>query len=117
MTDDEINRRVAEQEGWTLFDGIWAHADHCPRAYDHTPPYTTDWAWCGPLIEKYELDVMENLHGGGEPTAEGNWPCWYVDASDGVLAYDQDVKRAICLAVIAAHEDKPSGVWTGLGDK
>jgi hypothetical protein len=111
MTDDEINRKVAEIEGWVLFDGIWAHAEHCPRSYDHCPPYATDWAWCGPLIGEYTIS-LEAIFEDGAGTV--GWEAY----CDGSSQTSDSPQRAICLAVIAAH-DRPttSGHWTGLGDK
>lgn len=114
MTNEEINLAIAAIQGWVFVPPEmgrygqmtypkWRHSGGAEYVSETPPPYATDWQWCGPLVEKYDLDVMENLHGGGELTPEGKWPRWYVDACDGVLAYDDDVKRAICLAVITAQ--------------
>ena len=76
MTDEELNRRVAEIEGWSLEDsGEWRLQQGPLQElwFAMPPPYATDWAWCGPLIEKYRVSLTQ---------------------------------RAICLAVIAAHEGK-----------
>jgi hypothetical protein len=116
MTDDEINRKVAEIEGWEQVGNREAGRRWMPPGtppefnifalYDCPPPYTTDWTWCGPLIEKYLVCMTHR----GER--------WYTDTYDGPDANDDTPQRAICLAVIAAH-DQPitSGHWTGLGDK
>ena len=111
MTDDEINRRVAELEGWamdSLFGGMWRNAKTKDAWVDSAPPpYTTDWGWCGPLIEKHKISILPFCEKwGANPLAYGEG-----------TQYADTPQRAICLAVIASHEGKPSGVWTGLGDK
>ena len=77
MTDDEINRAVAKIEGW-WFDGVcWKSASHAPFTLDSAPPYTTDWVWCGPLLERYEIEITRDAHEAGDgrivwrATAEG----------------------------------------------
>ena len=56
----EIDAAVARIEGchydakinrWVGCDGTWLADGDAP------PPYSTDWAWCGPLIEKYDIHV------------------------------------------------------------
>ena len=101
MTDEEVNRRVAEIEGWSTkrtpagrFE--WIDADGCNWGLN-TPRYATDWAWCGPLVEKYGLEVG---------TPEPDW--WWADRRGTVddPTYADTPQRAICLAVIDAHEGK-----------
>lgn len=105
MTDEEINRKVAGIEGWRYRnDGQWWQRPGKSAGHDFyvsflPPPYATDWAWCGPLVEKYGVDVFENLDD-AEPGL------WAADATDGALGYADTPQRAICLAVIAAHEGK-----------
>lgn len=130
MTDDEINRKVAEIEGWKYQThspdwSIWwckfvddgngwytrpEEPDRwrCAACYGEYPaPYATDWTWCGPLVEKYLVCMTHR----GER--------WYACVYDGPDANDGDPKRAICLAVIAAHDKTSitSVTWAGLGDK
>ena len=119
MTNEEINRRVADIEGMQPWDSKNAvnkytlmrtdKAGHPVDFHfiDEAPPYATDWAWCGPLVEKHKISIL--------PFCEkwGANPFFYVAETQ----YADTPQRAICLAIIAAHEDKPSGVWTGLGDK
>lgn len=104
MTDEEINKRVAEIEKWTYrqkeWGLLWSHHEHVlPDA--GPPPYATDWAWCGPLVEKYDLDVYRMRGRKGKP-----WVCMRHDV-EFLPEYHADTpQRAICLAVIAAHEGK-----------
>lgn len=60
MDDNEINRRVAEIEEWALGeDGRWRHPWLFGKHPQVNPPdYATDWAWVGPLAEKYKIGVM-----------------------------------------------------------
>lgn len=109
MTDDEINRKVAGIEGWEVFDAECLRNKH-DGAFFMWPviPYATDWAWCGPLVEKYRLCV-------DAACSDEVIIAFARGDSDAAQAYTP--QRAICLAVISAHEGKPSGTWTGLGDK
>ena len=100
MTDDEINRRVAEIEGWS-WDAdheLWMPPDGFTIALNSPPPYATNWGFCGALIEKYECSLNER---GGEG--------WVVDTRGRCGDFARTPQRAICLAVIAAHE-KPAAV-------
>lgn len=57
------------------------------------PPYATDWTFCGPLVGKYNVDVV--IKPGTQvwgACLEGEW----IEADTP--------QRAICLAVIAAHK-------------
>jgi len=105
MTDDEINRRVAEIEGWWI-DAECGNYFHSDARYNQMhggliapPPYATDWPWCGPLILKYRLSLY--------PQAS-EWRCtaqWATSAG-GRAACGRDAttpQRAICLAVIDAN--------------
>lgn len=102
MSNDEINRKVAEIEGWHFIkekrmpERLWKWERTNP--YDRRvgpPPYATDWQWCGPLVEKYRLCV--------------DAAC----SDEVVIAFtrgvadcvkDKTPQRAICLAVISAQE-------------
>ncbi len=121
MTEDEINRKVAEIEGWKLMAvggheaKWWPPGTHPAQNIfslpDSPPAYATDWQWCGPLIEKY------GMHCGRDILFQGMR--WSAGPPDMTWSqYANTPQRAICLAVIAAH-DQPttSGHWTGLGDK
>ena len=103
MTDDDINRKVAEIEGWYQADsGEW----FTESIWESTvPPYATDWAWCGPLLLKYELELRTPLQDE-----------WWAAGSGFVSDNEKTPQRAICMAVIASKERK-SGTWAGLGDK
>ena len=98
MTDDEINRRVAEIEGWVKDGNGWTLPRDRHIAY--VPSYATDWEWCGPLVEKYRIWLE----------SRSNWWC-ALNYGDGWYTADTP-QRAICLAVIAANpraDDGPSG--------
>lgn len=118
MTNDEINRRVAEIEGWAgaLLDDFpsngtaacnaweWNLPGKDGRRYvqDRPPPYTTDWAWCGPLLKR---DIILLKWDTAKPSRQ-----WMAMAKHGVLVIGNDTPhRAICLAVIAAYDMKARG--------
>jgi hypothetical protein len=81
----DIDRKVAEVEGWTDMRLV--------------PRYSTDWQWCGPLIEKYKITIVAW-------TREHNeWNAVMTDANGTVeSARGATPELAICLAVIAAHK-------------
>lgn len=101
MTDYEINLRLAKIAG--IEDIPWLHKPHPP--YVRMPgfvPYSplTDWSQLGPLMEQHVWDIERHLG----PT----WSVWAQGFErHSVLpgATDADLKRAICLAIIAAHEE------------
>lgn len=111
MTNDEINHRVAEIEGWRFIKSEsarlakWAWPG-CPpqmnmRALDDNPPqFATDWRWCGPLIEKYNLNLECWVELDDPPTVVENW-CAGWDSKPGHFRTGQTPQMAICLAVIA----------------
>lgn len=105
MTDEEISRRVAEIEGWRTKPTPaarveWIDADGCNWGLN-TPPYATNWAWCGPLVEKYWIRLSDdNDH------PERPWAARVMKAFMARDALADTPQRAICLAVIAAHEGK-----------
>jgi hypothetical protein len=125
MTDDEINRKVAEIEGWQreeicttsgYLDEVRWHRSGLAFypglngviPIDEAPPFATDWAWCGPLIENHKISIL--------PFCEkwGANPFAHVEGTQ----YADSPQRAICLAVIATHgQPADPGIWTGLGDK
>lgn len=120
MSDDEINRRVAEIEGWkyqtyspdwslwwckSVEDGNgWYTRPEapdrwlCAACYGEYPvPYATDWAWCGPLLKR---DIILLKWDTAKPSRK-----WMAMTKHGVLVIGNDTpQRAICLAVIAAHK-------------
>ena len=114
MTDYEINKRLAEIAGHARWiaeqqhferQGIVSFKRENPAAYsrDEYPPAwqpLTDWSQLGPLMEQHVWDIERHL----EPT----WSVWAQGFErHSVLpgATDPDLKRAICLAIIAAHEE------------
>ena len=114
MTDDEINqsidRQVAEIEDWHPSPDSLASV----KALYYSPPYTTDWAWCGPLIKKHGIDLYWYPDDG-----DGDGDRWIASSFgvEGMLCDSPQI--AICVAVMAANQHRPSiaRTWTGLGDK
>lgn len=99
MTDDELNAAVARIEGYTPQEHpgfpaghyYWMHPER-PGEID-PPPYATDWQWCGPLMERHEV-VTSKYQG-----------AWLASSQRVRASEDASLCRAICLAVIAAHEE------------
>lgn len=116
MTDDEINRKVAEIEGWRNSEACAGKIDalrywerdgnNAPSGfYGESIPYATDWQWCGPLIEKYELTVERFpvvLDDGQKVVRYG------ASAPGTCMSFPlcDTPQRAICLAVIAANSER-----------
>ena len=98
MTDDEINRRVAEIEGWySISKTTWMERAGRGVTKKGPPPYTTDWTWCGPLLKR---DIIRLEWDTGKPSRR-----WMALAKRGVLVIGNKTPQiAICRAVIAAHE-------------
>jgi len=106
-TNDELNRRVAEIEGWTFGAVFWHHPDEqIQEAWmlrASPPPYATDWTWCGKLIDKYGI---QDLYQPQRPTLEEAILFKYrASIKIGVYGEADTPQRAICLSVIAS-EDK-----------
>lgn len=83
LTDEDLLKRLAEIEERgadeiTLL--IWN-----PLLY---------WSDCGPLIEKYQLDIE---------WAEINWHVMKWPDTDYYVK-DPDLKRCICMAIVEAHK-------------
>jgi len=110
MTEDEINRKVAEIEGARTISAYRAvvrkHATDGGKhrrtldweQVDAPPPYATDWAWCGPLVEKYTMAVDLAVRWMADT------PGWLAVQGDDCFedATPADTpQQAICLAVIA----------------
>lgn len=104
MTDDEINRRVAEKEGWWKSDLGWYH----PAASNVTlkgaapPSFTDDWTLTGPLIEKYHVTISWGSVCG--------WAAW-IHTKPNPLKWEtvvkpaDDPRKAACLAVLSMNEE------------
>lgn len=109
MTNEEINLKMAEIEGWGFTDGgrtaygwHWARCVDTPTGKtmerfhgENPPPYATDWQWCGPLVEKYRVHI--------EPISGGMWEATLETTLPGYGEIADTPQRAICLAVIAAQ--------------
>lgn len=106
LTDYEINKRLAEIAGVNVrealvsdFDAedpiVLIRMDQQPEAWSPL----TDWGQLGPLRERERIWVSDSDDG-----------TWFASAPPhcGTTEPTQrspDLKRAICLAIIAAHEE------------
>jgi len=107
MTNEELNKAVAEAQVWRLIDDglgtLWQKSDSdvdiipCSR-YDPI----NNWQQAGELIEKYKFDLR---YIGDSPTR-----VWMASSGSNVTMFADTPQRAICLAVLAAE-----GVTTWLG--
>jgi len=61
------------------------------------PPYSTEWAWCGPLIADHKLNISHNPSG---RRPEEPWFC--CDNSETFWSIGETAMVAICRAVVAA---------------
>lgn len=100
MTDDEINRKVAEAQGWT--DGYTTNPSWKMdnNEYIAVPDYdpVNNSQQAGELLEKYEMELMRTRL----ETVDQSWR-----AGDGYsYAYADTWRKAACLAVIAMSEVK-----------
>lgn len=104
MTDDELNRCIAEIEGYE-FDPRWGQ--YVQHSYDENgeidggfipPPgaWTDSWFYCGPLIEKYRLTIEED---------GSDWCVMKYDMHCvAITIWNKDLKTAICLAVLEINK-------------
>lgn len=93
MTDEEINRRVAEIEGWySISKTTWAERDGKGVRKNGPPLYATDWQWCGPLVERNKIKVWFDGDDWAAQIEEFN-----------ALEWADTPQRAICLAVVSAQ--------------
>lgn len=80
LTGPALDYWVAKAEGMELWGDAWDDANRCTvcGVEDWSP--STDWAQCGPLIEKYNLNISACV-GGNEWTAFSNglYPIEYGD--------------------------------------
>ena len=97
MTNEEILKRLAEIEGARLMNAgsrlqrYWKY-----DKYGEDRPWNPleRWEDCGPLVEKYSLMILAPI----------NRDAWCVfPVFGGHPVRDEDLKRAICLAVIEAN--------------
>jgi len=110
MTNEELNQGVAELEGIPLVavPGGWGRADRQTEMHGHGecfhPLYNPaeSWADCGPLVEKYRLDMLCE----GEDALHGAWSCVTNEGRNTQCTQADTPQQAICLAVIALHQNK-----------
>jgi hypothetical protein len=92
MTNEELDRKVAEDQGWWNADGMWMSNDDEAITTTYSP--STNWQQAGELMEKYKIDLHY------EPMADGkNWHAAFCGNIAEVWA--ETPQRAICLAVLA----------------
>jgi len=105
MSDDlnSLDRKVAELEGWVCFTHtqntkVWTHpGGRMIGGNDYPPPYSKDWAWCGPLVEKYLISLTYDYQ---EPR---RWWATSENVDDNSIA--NTPQEAICLAVITLKDN------------
>ncbi len=107
MTDLEVCKRIAEIEGidFEAEDGKVIQLAPNTNIPNAKVGYFTSWfnpltdkALCFNLMVKYRVDIVQST--GGNVEAH----CWGGNTLFG--ADDEVLQRAICLAIIAKHEDK-----------
>jgi hypothetical protein len=109
MNDYEINLRLAEIVGfdWAELDGRFQYArlDHPEfgSMWGHEWSPLTDWGQLGPLQERF--DVATKRIRGATPRHDGKWSAIIGPDNNCEIVVDPDLKRAIALAIIGAHEN------------
>lgn len=111
MDDYAINRRLAEIAGVEVRDdgerreGIEGGLLVGMSTWDDYWSPLTDWSQLGELIERFPFDVHRYpVHGDGELFAIVD--VHTIDGSRGKgRAGDHDLKRALCMAILTAHEE------------
>ena len=106
LTDLEISKRVAEIEGFEfdIKNGKVLPVDPSNIITDKlTDVYNplADKALCFDLMVKYNFDLTS-------PYRDDDWTVefWSDGEGDAVAVQDENLQRAICLAIIAMHEGK-----------
>ena len=93
MTNDELNFKVAEAQGWWNADGMWMSKDDKSITTTYTP--STNWEQAGELLEKYHIELEWNgskwIASTYSPEIEGQ-------------SISSTPQRAICLAVLEAEK-------------
>ena len=90
MTNEELDKAVAEAQGWVHETewGIWTPHNYHP---------STNWQQAGELLEKYKIDLEY---------VDTNWEATIWDLLNNVPIAETAAdtpQRAICLAVLAAE--------------
>lgn len=105
MNDLEICKRIAEIEGKESIEmiqccvGVWSDADDEFIEFD---PLTDD-ALCFHLMKKHEVDLTSPY----TPNGEVLWcaDIFTKDYADALSTYDENPNKAVCLAIIEAHNE------------
>ena len=81
---------MLEEEGynvWQSYEQGWGNP---------TPPYSTDWAHCGPLVDLFHLSVI--------PGRLPCWDCMYFNTIGNLMqANGKTPQESICRAVVTMH--------------
>lgn len=107
MNDYEINLRLAEIVGfdWAELDGRFQYArlDHPEfgSMWGHEWSPLTNWGQLGPLVESTsEMRVFNTTR------RRYRASCFMPNRSTGGIGIDTNKMKAICLAIIGAHENE-----------
>ena len=102
-----LNKRLAEIAGIRLTPGTWRCGgcdaeEYRMSVYEWSP--LTDWSQLRPMLEAHDVSLRQSLPPIGR-SSEGLG--WEVDCGTALTegVWDADLKRAIALAIIAAHEE------------
>ena len=109
MDDLTINRRLAEIAGVPLGRpsdefGREGNAMKMPHKQGLWSPLT-DWSQLGPLMERFKVTI-DHYHSSAFGPERFRAACDCVGSLGFVDAEDSDYVKAICLAIIAAHEEE-----------
>lgn len=81
---------MLEEDGynaWQSYENGWGNP---------TPPYSSDWAHCGPLIERFDLFIL--------PDRLKCWDCMHFNNTGSLMqGSGKAPQEAICRAVVALH--------------
>lgn len=115
LSDYEINRRLAEIAGHAITEDC-SDLDPPDISFGEDPSCVfidgpdgewcwsplTDWSQLGPLMERFSVRV-----GPSGLTGDQGWDAsiYLPEGPVGNMEHCKDPRRAICLAIIAAHEE------------
>ena len=100
MDDFEINKRLAEIAGVDVVQDDFGMPWSVKNSDRHWCPLC-DWSQLGPLMERHWVDLRPD-------TDEASWRASCKTKSDMwacLIHPETDLKRAVCLAIIAAHAE------------
>jgi len=105
MTDEELLRKLAEIEGRAthFLDDNMESRDLSADPSKWWDPLL-HWSDCGPLVEKYKLWICAPDKTRTKFSERELWSARGPLATDTEVYKSADLKRAICLAIIASKE-------------